>query len=423
MTAAVGIDSVRTSAAPVLTDPPETDPNAPVMPDKAAVAAAGAEAGERSTAAVAAQATEGVEELKIPEWVKDAVFYQIFPERFENGDLGNDPQDTLPWGTAPTRNDFMGGDLQGITQKMGYLSELGVNALYLNPVFESTSNHKYNTTSYERVDQNFGGDRALKQLVDTAHDSGVKVMLDGVLNHVSHQHEWFRDVREKGPESKYWDRFTVHNWPIRYERDERGILRSPDYFSWWGHATLPVLKTDNPEVRDYFLSGENSIVKRWIRDYGIDGWRMDVADDSNFSADYWREARRAIKSENPDAYLLAENWHDASGMLQGDQFDGSMNYKYCREPAVDYFDTVLVTDTWEKGGRTFTMRFYHRPLSAIVDALADAGFLIERIPEPLPDADAFAASPDFYERMTHRPMFLFVRAIKPRWPVTFDPQR
>jgi SAM-dependent methyltransferase len=93
------------------------------------------------------------------------------------------------------------------------------------------------------------------------------------------------------------------------------------------------------------------------------------------------------------------------------------------EPTVDYLDTVLVTDTWRKGGRTFTMRFYHRPLSAIVDALADAGFLIERIPEPLPDADAFAASPDFYERMTHRPMFLFVRAIKPRWPVTFDPQR
>ncbi|MCW2920938.1 MAG: cyclomaltodextrinase [Thermoleophilia bacterium] len=288
--------------------------------------------------AAATQAVEGAAGgLKIPDWVKDAVFYQVFPDRFANGDVGNDPRGTEPWGSDPKIENMMGGDLQGVAQRMGYLTQLGVNALYFNPIFEAPSNHKYNTADYDHVDADFGGDAAFNEMVDVAHLNGVKVMLDGVFNHVSHQHKWFKDVREKGPKSEYFDRFSVNNWPIKYTRDKDGVLRSDDYTSWWNYATLPQLKTDNPKVRDYFLTGKDSVVKKWIRDGKIDGWRMDVADDPNFSADYWRTARKEIKSVNPDAYLVAENWKDASAQLQGDQFDGAMNYQHFTFPAVDFF--------------------------------------------------------------------------------------
>ena len=296
------------------------------------------------TPAAVTQAVEGASGgLTVPEWVKDAVFYQVFPDRFANGDVGNDPQGTEPWGSTPKIENMMGGDLQGVAQRMGYLTQLGVNALYFNPIFEAPSNHKYNTSDYDHVDPDFGGDAAFTEMVEVAHRNGVKIMLDGVFNHVSHQHKWFKDVREKGPRSEYFDRFTVTNWPIKYTRDKDGVLRSDDYASWWNFATLPVLKTDHPDVRDYFLTGQNAVVKKWLRDGKIDGWRMDVADDPNFSADFWRTARKEIKSVNPDAYMVAENWKDASPQLQGDQFDGAMNYQHFTFPAVDFFAKKSVT--------------------------------------------------------------------------------
>lgn len=275
--------------------------------------------------------------LSVPDWVKDAVFYQIFPERFSNGDMGNDPPDTKPWQTKPENENMMGGDLQGITQNVNYLTRLGVNALYLNPIFTAPSNHKYNTTDYENVDPQFGGNKAFDKLVDTVHKNGMRVILDGVFNHLSHQHPWFKNVREEGPKSPYFNRFFVRNWPITYTRNEKGELQSSDYTSWWNYATIPVLNTKNNAVREYFLTGKDAIVKRWIKEGKIDGWRMDVADDSNFTPDYWRTARQEIKSVNKDAYMVAENWKDASEMLQGDQFDGSMNYQYFTWPAVDFF--------------------------------------------------------------------------------------
>lgn len=275
--------------------------------------------------------------LTIPDWVKDAVFYQVFTERFANGDIGNDPHTTEPWGTPPWNEQMQGGDLNGVAKRMDYLSTLGVNALYFNPIFEAPSNHKYNTASYDRIDPSFGGQVAYEQMLNAAEKHGMKIMLDGVFNHVSHQHDWFKDVREKGPKSKYWDRFTVNHWPISYTKDQEGVLRSDDYKSWWNYATLPVLNTDNPAVRETFLTGPDAIIKRWVRDGRVHGWRMDVADDTNFSADYWRTARRELKSVAPNAYLVAENWKDASSMLQGDQFDGTMNYQYFTWPAVDFF--------------------------------------------------------------------------------------
>ncbi len=280
--------------------------------------------------------------LKSPDWVKDAVFYQVFPERFRNGDPGNDPAGTVPWGSPP-KNDqfFMGGDLDGITGKMGYLAKLGVNALYLNPIFQSPSNHKYDTTDYMKIDAAFGGDSAFDRLTAGAHAHGVKLVLDGSFNHTSNEHVWFKDVREKGSASPYWSWYNVHRHPIQTWRDDKGVLRTSDYEGWgkpeWGgpYATLPVLRNTKPEVMDAIVTGRDSVLRHWIKGGKIDGWRMDVADE--VEPEVWREARKVIKSEDPDAYLLGENWHDASDMLRGDQFDGVMNYKHFQQPAVEFF--------------------------------------------------------------------------------------
>jgi len=319
----------------------------PALPPTAATAppprvVSPAPAPNRGVVAAGASETERVSSAKSPDWVKDAVFYQVFPERFRDGDAGNDPAGTVPWGSAP-QNDrfFMGGDLNGITQKLDHITKLGANALYLNPIFTSPSNHKYDTTDYSKVDPGFGGDVAFNQLVDKAHASGVKLILDGVLNHTSNEHVWFNDVKQKGPASKYWSWYKVNKHPITTYTDEKGVLRSNDYEGWgkpeWGgpYATLPVLRHDNPEVMNELVTGKDSLVRRWIRDGKIDGWRMDVADEVD--PQVWRETRGVVKAENPEAYLVGETWQDASAMVQGDQFDGAMNYKYFQQPAVDFF--------------------------------------------------------------------------------------
>ena len=344
----------------MVTGPP---PTIPTTPHEAAAAAAAAAAKAGAAGSVASggsggstrsiapggnpgvagdvQAAEGVPTTS-PDWVKDAIFYQVFPDRLRNGDPSNDPKGTEPWG-APPKNDtfFQGGDLQGVTQALPHLKKLGVNSIYLNPIFESPSNHKYDTADYDKIDDNFGGRGAFDELVDKAHASGVKVMLDAVVNHTSNEHEWFKDVREKGPESKYWSWYTVHRFPITTWRDDKGVLRSNDYKGWgkpeWGgpYATLPVLRHDNPEVLKELVTGEGSVLKKWVTEGKIDGWRMDVADE--VAPEVWREARKELKGLNPDVAMIAENWQDSSEMLRGDQFDGAMNYKYFQQPAVEFF--------------------------------------------------------------------------------------
>lgn len=280
--------------------------------------------------------------LKSPDWVKDAIFYQVFPERFRNGDPGNDPEGTVPWGSPPQNDQFfMGGDLDGVTQGMGHLTKLGVNALYLNPIFESPSNHKYDTTDYSKVDDNFGGDAAFDRLAERAKAEGVKLVLDGVINHTSNEHVWFKDVKEKGRESPYWEWYNVHRHPIQTFRDDQGVLRTHDYEGWgkpeWGgpYATLPVLKNTRDDVMREFVRGPDALLPKWIAEGKIAGWRMDVADE--VEPEVWREARQEIKRANPDAYFLGENWQDASEMVAGDQFDGVMNYRYFQQPALDFF--------------------------------------------------------------------------------------
>jgi len=258
----------------------------------------------------------------VPPWTKDAVFYQIFPERFANGDTSNDPPGTEAWGGKPTPRNFFGGDLRGIITHLDYLSALGVNALYLNPVFKSPTNHKYNTTDYMQIDPAFGDERTMKELIDSCHARGIRIILDGVFNHTGVDFFAFADLKKNGASSKYVGWYNVRSFPV-------GPVNKPNYECWWGFGTLPKLMTGNPEVRKYLFD----VTRHWMA-LGIDGWRLDVPNE--IPHEFWIQWRRVVKSMNPEAYILGEIWDDGAQWLQGDQFDAVMNYRF-RSACVDFF--------------------------------------------------------------------------------------
>lgn len=251
-----------------------------------------------------------------PDWVKDAVFYQIFPERFANGDPSNDPDGVQAWGGSPTPKNFFGGDLQGVIDHLDYLNDLGVNAVYFNPLFTATTNHKYDTSDYLQIDSQFGTKEKLKELVDACHARGIRILLDGVFNHCGHTFAPYLDVLAKGPESRYADWFHIRKWPLQVED---GI---PTYDTFGFEPIMPKLNTGNAEVRAYLLD----VGRYWIEELGIDGWRLDVANEVDHQ--FWRDFRREVKKVNPSAYILGEIMHDSMPWLQGDQFDAVMNYPF-----------------------------------------------------------------------------------------------
>ncbi len=255
-------------------------------------------------------------EAHTPDWVKDAVFYQIFPDRFAKSERVEKPTNLEAWDSPPTREGFKGGDLLGVMEHLDYLVDLGVSAIYFNPIFQSASNHRYHTHDYMQVDPILGGNAAFRQMLDAAHQRGIRVMLDGVFNHASRGFFQFNTILELGGNSPYIDWFTVTGWPLRaYERKHQ-------YLAWWNLPALPKFNTDTPAVRR-FLWG----VGRYWMEQGIDGWRLDVPaeiDDDQF----WREFRRQVKGMNPEAYICGEIWHQAQRWLQGDQFDSVMNYLF-----------------------------------------------------------------------------------------------
>ncbi|WP_342416451.1 alpha-glycosidase [Paenibacillus sp. FSL R10-2782] len=254
--------------------------------------------------------------LKPPAWVKDAVFYQIFPERFANGDPSISPEGAEAWGDTPQTDNFFGGDLQGIIDHLDHLNELGINALYMTPVFKATTNHKYDTEDYMEVDPHFGDKETLKKLVDACHDRGIRVLFDAVFNHSGRTFKPFVDVLEKGEASPYKDWFHVHSFPLEVVDD------TPTYDTFGLEPMMPKLNTEHPEVKKYLLD----VAKYWIEEIGIDGWRLDVADEVDHA--FWREFRTTVKQANPDAYILGEMWNESSEWLQGDQFDATMNYPF-----------------------------------------------------------------------------------------------
>ncbi len=245
--------------------------------------------------------------MQVPLWVKTAVCYQIFPERFAMGSEEKDQSYiNTPWGQPPTPKSYCGGDLVGIREKLWYLQELGVNVIYLTPVFCSPSNHKYEITDYENVDPAFGGNQALRLLIADAHARGIRVMLDGVFNHCSWQHPFFLDAREKGRASEYYDWFL---W-----------REDGSYLTFGSVKAMPKLNTQNPEVIRYF----SGVAVQWMRSCGVDGWRLDVSDE--ISHKFLRHFREAVLEENREAIIIGEDWHRAVRYLNGDEYDGIMNY-------------------------------------------------------------------------------------------------
>ena len=268
-------------------------------------------------------------EICTPDWVKHAVFYQVFPDRFARGQQAAHPAGIKfqEWGSKPTKSGYQGGDLYGLAEKLDYLADLGITAIYLCPIFSSASNHRYHTYDYLEVDPLLGGDAALRHLLDTAHARDIRIVLDGVFNHTGRGFWAFHHILENGGESPYIDWFHVHSWPLHPYPSNR---QHPNYDCWWGLPDLPKLNTDCQAVRDHIFE----VAKYWI-DFGIDGWRLDVPseiDDDSF----WQEFRQVVKGANPEAYIVGEIWGDATRWLQGDQFDAVMNYLFTG-PTISFF--------------------------------------------------------------------------------------
>ena len=255
---------------------------------------------------------------RTPAWVNDTVWYQIFPDRFCSGDPQREKGDVRPWQTGPVTNrERYGGDLEGIRQKLPYLAELGITGIYLNPIMEAETNHKYDTTDYTKIDPAFGDDAVMERLVAEAHEKGIRVMVDAVFNHCGRKFAPWLDVQEKGQASAYADWFMVQDWSdlSKHENTRDGRFYSFAFADW-----MPKLNTNNEEVIRYFCD----VCEGWIRKYDIDGIRFDVGNE--VSHRFLKKIREHLKAVKPDIYLLGEIWHDASQWLMGDEYDSVMNY-------------------------------------------------------------------------------------------------
>lgn len=265
------------------------------------------------------------------DWVKNAVFYQIFPDRFANGDPARDPPGAVPWGSVPTRDNFFGGDLQGIRDRLPYLQDLGITALYLTPVFKARSNHKYDTSDYFQVDPAFGTLELLRALVRASHQRGIRILLDAVFNHCGDHFRAFEDLVRNGAGSPYKDWFFSTSFPVHQD--------PANYQTCGGASFLPKLNVSNPHVRAHLLEA----AAYWLQQAGMDGWRLDVP--WKVPLEFWREFRQVVKAANPEAFIVAEAWRDTPYWLGGDTCDGVMNYPlrdylldYCARDAMDAED-------------------------------------------------------------------------------------
>ncbi len=332
--------------------------------------------------------------LKTPDWAKGAVMYQIFVDRFYNGDQKNDVLDdeynyvgapvkrVTSWNKYPAADgirEFYGGDLQGIIDKLEYLNQLGIDAIYLNPIFVSPSNHKYDTQDYDNIDPHFGKivkdggtlvsktqkmpkryikrttDKAnldasnalFAKLVEEAHKKGIKVILDGVFNHCGSFNKWmdrekfYANAKNYSPGAYVSSASPYVNYFHFYKKDE--WPDNPNYDGWWGYDTLPKLNYEGSnKLHDYILE----LAKKWVSPpYNADGWRLDVAADLGYSKEYnhkfWRDFRKAVKTANPNALILAEHYGDPyDWLVDGDQWDTVMNYDAFMEP-VTWFLTGM----------------------------------------------------------------------------------
>ena len=274
--------------------------------------------------------------IDTPDWVRDAIFYQIFPDRFARSKHHqNNNIKFEDWNTPPNPYGFKGGDLLGVVEHLDHLVDLGVTAIFLNPIFTSASNHRYHTYDYFNVDPILGGNDAFRELLDQAHARGLRVLLDGVFNHASRGFLQFNHTLESGINSPYIDWFYFRDeqlqrkepfnaYPTDQQFEELRLIKPSmeilGYRGWYDMPALPKFKIETPAVREFLWT----VAEYWVK-FGIDGWRIDVAfeitDDS-----FWQEFRRRVKTANPEAYIVGEIWYESQRWLQGDQFDAVMNY-------------------------------------------------------------------------------------------------
>lgn len=252
--------------------------------------------------------------FRAPKWAASQIYYQIFPERFCNGDNALSPKQAVAWASTPTRENYMGGDIPGIIKQLPYLSDLGITCLYLTPIFEGSSNHKYDTVDYYKIDPQFGTEKELHALITEAHALNIRILLDGVFNHCGFYFPYFQDVVEKGQASQYSRWFFVQSYPIKTD---------PCTYDCVGHYKwMPKLNLANEAVQNYFTE----VGLYWIREFGIDGWRLDVADE--MPTKFLEHFAATVKEKYPDALLLGETWGDADRLVSGNRLDCAMNYLF-----------------------------------------------------------------------------------------------
>ena len=263
-------------------------------------------------------------EIETPDWVKNAVFYQIFPDRFAyhrptvSYSYNWQSTNLEPWDVRPTPQKYKGGNLWGVIAKLDYLQDLGIDAIYFTPIFQSTCNHRYHTHDYYKVDPLLGGNFAFAELIKQARQRNIKIVLDGVFNHVGRGFFYFNDILENGPHSPWLNWFKIEGWPISaYDG-----TRPANYVSWVDNRALPQFNHDHPQVREYIMQ----VGEYWLKQ-GIDGWRLDVPEHVK-TLGFWQEFRTRVKAINPEAYIVGEIWYDARQWLDGTQFDGVMNYLF-----------------------------------------------------------------------------------------------
>jgi len=286
---------------------------------------------------------------RVPEWIKDAVVYNIFPDSFASGKCRIAGTSQPRQFRGETLRGRLGGTLEGVTQNMDYLKALGINCVYLNPIFAAGEYHKYDLLDYYHVDPCFGGDAAFRAMVEALHAANIRVIIDGVFNHCGWRFFAFADVLRNQEKSRYQDWFYDLTFPVRCPETAEEI---PGYACFAYERMMPKLNTANPEVQKYFCD----IGAYWVREYHIDGWRLDVASEVNDG--FWRAFRQAVKRENPEALLIGEVWESANHWLQGDMFDSTMNYdfrKHCRA-----FFAEKRIDAAEFSGRVTDMLMRYR---------------------------------------------------------------
>ena len=287
--------------------------------------------------------------LTIPEWTKDAIVYNIFPDSFADGkrSISGDSKVGL------------GGTIRGIAENLDYIASMGFNCIYLNPIFAAESYHRYDTLDYYQIDPHMGTKDDLRALVEKAHSLGIRVILDGVFNHISSSHFMFRDVLQHGMNSKYYSCF--YQLPANPSIPAPGAC--PEYTCFSYVANMPKTNTADPYLRQYFCD----VGTYWIREFDIDGWRLDVANELDDG--FLRSFRTAVKAAKPDALIVGEVWENAAHYLNGDILDSAMNYdfrRYCRR---FFAEETVSAEVFDTNVSTLLLRYRENALYAQLNLL------------------------------------------------------